>query len=180
MEFSISLFNSSDIDIKLSWFDKLLSTVDQQPPSNYGSTVNICTGLDLLTFLLTVLVSVCVCVCVCIWYIYVCMQTILYVAILYVRIYLCTVYIVCMYVPCLYTLQQRQYSYSDVGVYILYLQYVCMYVPLAASQYFAVWIQTAPQGDHGLHHNHEHEGETVRVCECNTLSMYNMHILHCM
>lgn len=49
--------SSAAIDIKLSWFDKLLSTVDQQPASNYGSTVNICTGLDLLTFLLTVLVS---------------------------------------------------------------------------------------------------------------------------
>ena len=47
----------ADIDIKLSWFDKLLCTVDQQPPNTYGSTINICTGLDLLTFLLTVLVG---------------------------------------------------------------------------------------------------------------------------
>lgn len=38
-------------ELKLAWFDKLLSTVDT-PQSNYG---NICTALELLAFLLTIL-----------------------------------------------------------------------------------------------------------------------------
>jgi len=42
-------------DLKLAWFDKILITVEGQQP-NFN---NICTALELLAFLLTILVSVC-------------------------------------------------------------------------------------------------------------------------
>jgi len=41
-------------DLKLAWFDKILITVEGQQP-NFN---NICTALELLAFLLTILVSV--------------------------------------------------------------------------------------------------------------------------
>lgn len=41
-------------ELKLQWFDKLLMTVEQPNQVNYG---NICTGLEVLNFLLTVLQS---------------------------------------------------------------------------------------------------------------------------
>ncbi|PNI89689.1 TRRAP isoform 6 [Pan troglodytes] len=41
-------------ELKLQWFDKLLMTVEQPNQVNYG---NICTGLEVLSFLLTVLQS---------------------------------------------------------------------------------------------------------------------------
>ena len=41
-------------ELKLAWFDKLLTTVESQQP-NFN---NICTALELLCFLLTILVSV--------------------------------------------------------------------------------------------------------------------------
>jgi len=40
-------------DLKLAWFDKILITVEGQQP-NFN---NICTALELLAFLLTILVS---------------------------------------------------------------------------------------------------------------------------
>jgi len=41
-------------DLKLAWFDKILITVEGQQP-NFN---NICTALELLAFLLTILVSI--------------------------------------------------------------------------------------------------------------------------
>ncbi|XP_048847031.1 transformation/transcription domain-associated protein isoform X2 [Brienomyrus brachyistius] len=41
-------------ELKLQWFDKLLMTVEQPAQANYA---NICTGLEILSFLLTVLQS---------------------------------------------------------------------------------------------------------------------------
>ncbi|XP_039632326.1 transformation/transcription domain-associated protein [Polypterus senegalus] len=41
-------------ELKLQWFDKLLMTVEQQNQTNFA---NICTGLEVLSFLLTVLPS---------------------------------------------------------------------------------------------------------------------------
>jgi transformation/transcription domain-associated protein len=40
-------------ELKLAWFDKLLNTVESQQP-NFN---NICTALELLCFLLTILVG---------------------------------------------------------------------------------------------------------------------------
>ncbi|XP_054724829.1 transformation/transcription domain-associated protein-like [Uloborus diversus] len=39
-------------ELKLTWFDKLLSTIKENPQPNYG---NICTALELLAFLLSIL-----------------------------------------------------------------------------------------------------------------------------
>ena len=40
-------------ELKLAWFDKLLTTVENHQP-NFN---NICTALDILSFLLTILVG---------------------------------------------------------------------------------------------------------------------------
>jgi transformation/transcription domain-associated protein len=42
-------------ELKLAWFDKLLTTVENHQP-NFN---NICTALELLSFLLTILVRQC-------------------------------------------------------------------------------------------------------------------------
>ena len=61
--FSFSLSSSfsfpffTDIDIKISWFAKLLEAMAQADPATGGSVANyanICTALDLLAFLLQV------------------------------------------------------------------------------------------------------------------------------
>ena len=53
------VFHPADIDIKLAWFSKLLEALTQGDPATNTNTVanyaNICTTLDLLTFLLQVL-----------------------------------------------------------------------------------------------------------------------------
>ena len=43
----------ANAELKLAWFDKLLTTVENHQP-NFS---NICTALELLSFLLTILVS---------------------------------------------------------------------------------------------------------------------------
>lgn len=43
----------ANTELKLAWFDKLLTTVENHQP-NFN---NICTALELLSFLLTILVS---------------------------------------------------------------------------------------------------------------------------
>lgn len=53
--FSFPFF--TDIDIKISWFAKLLEAMTQTDPATGGSVANyanICTALDLLAFLLQV------------------------------------------------------------------------------------------------------------------------------
>ena len=42
-----------NVELKLAWFDKLLNTVESHQPN----FTNICTAMELLTFLLSIMVS---------------------------------------------------------------------------------------------------------------------------